>query len=159
MNTIEILNKTLSWLYYKEQETPGSMWDISTFLNTLGLKTESQLIGLELAERGYLRTYYRYETRNSFNASINMSGIQQVAPREVHMLTQVILNTLNSSPDIFHDLSEIPGLESKDWTQLSDFAKYLLKQGWVEAKARDERLFVKLTIKGRLYLRSHDTAA
>ncbi|WP_026463211.1 hypothetical protein [Adhaeribacter aquaticus] len=159
MNTSEILNQTLAWLYYKDQESPGSMWDISSFLNTLGLKTESQLIGLELAERGYLRTYFRYETRNSFNAAINMSGIQQVAPKEVHALTQVILNTLNSEPEKYHDLSEIPGLESKEWAQLAEFARYLLKQGWIEANSREEKLFVKLTIKGSIYLRNQDTIA
>ena len=158
-NTIEILNKTLAWLYNKEQETPGSMWDISSFLNTLGLKTESQLIGLQLAERGYLRTYYRYETRNSFNAAINMSGIQQIAPHDVHMLTQIILNTLNSAPEKYHDLSDIPGLESKEWSQLSEFAKYLLKNGWIEAKALNEKLYVKLTLNGKLYLRSQETQA
>lgn len=158
-NTIDILNTTLAWLYNKEQEVPESMWDITSFLNTLGLKTESQLMGLELAERGYLRTYTRYENRNSFNAAINMSGIQQITPHDVHMLTQVILNTLNSAPDKFHDLSDIPGLEDKAWSQLSEFAKYLIMNGWIEAKALNEKLFVKLTLNGNLYLRTQETQA
>lgn len=158
MNTTEILNKTLAWLYYKEQELPGNMWDISSFLKTMGLKTQSHSIGLALAEHGYLSSYYRYENR-AFNATINMNGIKQVAPQQVHALTQVILNTLNSEPNKYHDLSEIPGLDNMVWTQLSEFAKYLLKQGWIEAKAKDDKLYIKLTLQGGLYLRSHDTAA
>jgi hypothetical protein len=159
MNTSEILNKTLAWLYIKEQETPGNMWDITGYLDSIGEQHQSDAIGLELAERGYLRTYYRYESQNSFNAAINTIGMQQVAPEEVFTLTQIVLNMLNCEPDKFHDISELPGLESKEWLQLVEFTRYLLKQGWIEAKVLNDKLLIKLTIEGRLYLRNYEFIA
>jgi len=159
MITSEILNKTLTWLYVKEQETPGNMWDITGYLDSIGEQHQSDAIGLELAERGFLRTYYRYETKNSFNAAINITGMQQVAPEEVFTLTQIVLNTLNCEYDKFHDMAELPGLENKEWSQLIEFARYLIKQSWIEAKVISDKLLVKLTIEGRLYLRNYELAA
>ncbi|GEO04849.1 hypothetical protein AAE02nite_25130 [Adhaeribacter aerolatus] len=159
MNTSEILNKTLAWLYIKEQEVPGTMWDITGYLDSIGEQHQSEAIGLELAERGYLRTYYRYESQNIFNAAINTIGIQQVAPEEVFTLTQIVLNTLNCEPQRFHDISDLPGLEAKAWLQLVEFTRYLLKQNWIEAKVLNDKLLVKLTIEGRLYLKSYEFIA
>ena len=159
MNTSEILNKTLAWLYIKEQEVPGNLWDITGYLDSIGEQHQSDVIGLELAERGYLRTYYRYENQNSFNAAINTIGMQQVAPEEVFTLTQIVLNMLNCEPLKFHDISELPGLESKEWLQLVEFTRYLLKQGWIEAKVLNDKLLIKLTIEGRLYLKNYEFIA
>ncbi|MDB5263210.1 MAG: hypothetical protein JWQ14_2493 [Adhaeribacter sp.] len=159
MNTSEILNKTLAWLYINEQEKPGHLWDISGYLDSMGEQHQSDVIGLELAERGYLRTYYRYEVQNTFNAAINTWGIQQVAPEEVFTLTQIVLNMLNCEPEKFHNISELPGLENKKWVQLVEFTRFLLKQSWIEAKVLNDKLLVKLTIEGRLYLKNYEFIA
>ena len=159
MNTSEILNKTLAWLYIKEQEVPGNMWDITGYLDSIGEQHQSEAIGLELAERGYLRTYYRYESQNVFNAAINTTGIEQVAPEEVFTLTQIVLNTLNCEPQRYHDISDLPGLEYNAGMQLLEFTRYLLKQNWIEAKVLNDKLLVKLTIEGRLYLKSYEFIA
>ena len=87
------------------------------------------------------------------------SDSQMVTPDEVETLTQIILHTLNSNPDRFHDMAEIPGLESKECMQRMELARYLLKMGLVEATSKDAKLSIKLTIKGSMYLRSHDSAA
>lgn len=159
MNTSDILNKTLAWLYIKEQETPGTMWDITGYLDSIGEQHQSDAIGLEMAERGYLRTYYRYETKNTFSAAINVTGMQQVAPEEVFSMTQIVLNVLNCEPEKHHDISDLPGLETKTWSQLIEFSRYLLKQGFIEAKVLSDKLLVKLTIEGRLYLRNYEFIA
>lgn len=158
MKSTDILNKTLGWLYSGEQNTAEGTWDIFGFLNLLSIKNKGDLIGLELAERGYLHSYEHFENR-SFHNPANVPGSYQAVPQHVHAFTQVILHTLNCDSLKFHDMSEIPGLENKSWDQLSEFAHYLLKQGWIEVKNKDNKLYIKLTIQGNLYLRSHDTAA
>jgi len=82
--------------------------------------------------------------------------VNQVAPEEVYILTQVILNTLNIDPDRFHNMFEIPGLETEGWEQLAKVAHYLIKEGWIEPKAVEEKLLVKLTMEGKIYLRNNN---
>lgn len=158
MKSIETLDKTLAWAYFKDQEKPGSTWDIAGFLHTLGVNSQAQLLGSELADQGYQRIDWHANKRN-YRASLGIAGKKKPFPGEVDALTQVILHTLNSDPKKFHDMSEIPGLESKAWTHLSQITHYLLRQGWVEASAKDDKLYVKLTIKGSIYLRSLDLTA
>lgn len=158
MKSIETLDKTLAWSYIKDQEKPGSTWNIAGFLHTLGLKSQAKLLGSELADQGY-HHIDRYASEKTYSTSLNNSGKKSRSPEEVNTLTQVILHTLNSDPKKFHDMSEIPGLESKAWTQLSEITHYLLKQGWVEASAKDNKIFVRLTFKGSIYLRSLDLTA
>jgi hypothetical protein len=158
MKSIETLDKTLAWAYFKDQEKPGSTWDIAGFLHTLGLKSQAKLLGSELADQGYQRIDWHTSKRN-YHTSLNITGKKNPFPGEVNALTQVILHTLNSDPKKFHDMSEIPGLESKPWTHLSQITHYLLRQGWIEASAKDDKLYVKLTFKGSIYLRSLDLTA
>ena len=158
MKSIETLDKTLAWSYFKDQEKPGSTWDIAGFLHTLGLKSQAQLLGSELADQGYQQIDW-YAGKKNFHGSLNIAGKKSKTPEEVNALTQVILHTLNSDPNKFHDMSQIPGLESKAWTHLSEITHYLLKQGWIEASAKDDKLYVKLTFKGSIYLRSLDLNA
>lgn len=158
MKSIETLDKTLAWAYFKDQEKPGSTWDIAGFLHTLGLKSQAQLLGSELADQGYQQIDWN-ATKKPYSAAGFMTGKKAGFPQEVNTLTQVILHTLNSDPKRFHDMSEIPGLEAKAWTHLSEITHYLLKQGWVEASAKDDKLYVKLTFKGSIYLRSLDLTA
>jgi hypothetical protein len=158
MKSIETLDKTLAWSYFKDQEKPGSTWDIAGFLHTLGLKSQAQLLGSELADQGYQRIDWHANKKN-YHASLSIAGKKNPFPGEVNALTQVILHTLNSDPKKFHDMSEIPGLESKAWTHLSQITHYLLRQGWVEASAKDDKIYVKLTFKGSIYLRSLDLTA
>jgi hypothetical protein len=158
MKSIETLDKTLAWAYFKDQEKPGSTWDIAGFLHTLGLKSQAQLLGSELTDQGYQRIDWHGNKKHD-RASLSIAGKKNRFPGEMNALTQVILHTLNSDPKKFHDMSEIPGLENKAWTHLSQITHYLLKQGWVEAKAKDDKLYVKLTFKGSIYLRSLDLTA
>lgn len=153
MKPSETLDKTLAWSYFKDQEKPGSTWDIAGFLHTLGLQSQAQLLGSELADQGYQQIDW-YATKKSYHASLRITGKKTGRTEEVNALAQVILHTLNSNPKRFHDMSQIPGLESKAWTHLSEITHYLLKQGWVEASAKDDKFYVKLTFKGALYLKS-----
>jgi hypothetical protein len=158
MKSTETLDKTLAWSYFKDQEKPGSTWDIAGFLHTLGRQSQAQLLGSELADQGYQRIDW-YRNKKNYAATLGIGGKKNRTSAKVNALTQVILHTLNSDPKKFHDMSEIPGLESKAWTNLSEITHYLLKQGWVEASAKDDKLFVKLTFKGSIYLRSLDLTA
>ena len=78
------------------------------------------------------------------------------APQELNLITQVVLNTLNSAPNRFHDLSELPGLETHAPQQLDQFSNYLSQQGWIEEKVMVTGLLVKLTMKGQLFAEQHN---
>jgi hypothetical protein len=80
----------------------------------------------------------------------------KVVPQEIYTLTQVILNTLNSEPNRFHDMGNLPGLENRDWHQLGQIARYLLKQRWIEVKVTRNGFLIKLTIQGKVLVCNHD---
>ncbi|MDB5263480.1 MAG: hypothetical protein JWQ14_2763 [Adhaeribacter sp.] len=82
-------------------------------------------------------------------------SMKHVAPQELYILTQVILHTLNTEPERFHNMSEIPGLESWRWNQLGEIARYLLKQGWIEVKPKTDGFLIKLTISGKVFVCNH----
>ena len=92
------------------------------------------------------------EVKTVANYTAVAFGLRLVAPQELYILTQIILNTLNTESDQFHDMSELPGLENHDPNQLSQVAGYLLKQGWVEVKAIETILLIKLTMPGKMFV-------
>ena len=152
MNTAEILSKSLAWLSCREQEIPLPGQEFSDVLNLLNATASSQFAGLAIAENGEIRNFYKNGRQNSFVTFPNVTDEKPVAPEEVYFLTQVILNTLNTEPNRFHDMLDIPGLEAEAWDQLFGVAHYLITQGWIEPKATGEKLLVKLTIEGKIYL-------
>jgi len=150
MNSTDILDKTLAWLYSKEQDAFFSSRILSYFL---------QPALPEWSYGGYLYNYNQEGEGSTLPITRSYSDQQAVTPREVEDLTQIILHTLNSDPDRFHDMAEIPGLEAQECIQRMELARYLLKQGLIEAASKETQLSIKLTIKGSMYLRSHDSAA
>lgn len=130
---------------------PG--YDISDTLSSLQDSFFSQFTGLEVAEGGEIRSYYRCEPKKLGNTNFTV-GLEHetAAPEELYFLTQVILNTLNTQPERFHDMFDIPGLETESWEQLVSVAQYLIAEGWIEPNIVAEKLLVKLTIEGKLYL-------
>ncbi|MGV3589450.1 MAG: hypothetical protein ACO1OF_20755 [Adhaeribacter sp.] len=113
----------------------------------------NQFTGLEVAEGGEIRSYYRCEPKKLPETNFTVaSECQTDTSEELYFLTQVILNTLNTEPERFHDMFDIPGLETESWEQLANVTQYLIAEGWIEPKAVAEKLLVKLTIEGKLYL-------
>jgi hypothetical protein len=159
MNTTEILNKSLAWLYYKEKKSTGASRDVSNLLVATNTYNPSQSGGSELNEKDAYRYNFGYEVKYTVNHTAEPIGKTLVAPQELYILTQVILNTLNTEPDRFHDMSEIPGLEGREWNQLGQVARYLLKQGWIEAKAIEAGFLIRLTIQGKIYVGNNDAWA
>jgi len=159
MNTTEILNKSLAWFNYKEKETTANRWSLSKLKSAPSNVTQNQLLDLNLSEIGEVTNYFGYGTKPATDSLANTATISQVAPQEVHFLTQIILNTLNTDPDRFHDMSEIPGLENRGWDLLGEVARYLIKQGWIEAKATPTGFLIKLTIQGKVYVGINDAWA
>jgi len=159
MNSTDILDKTLAWLYAKEQDASISCRILSYFLQPIGGKTMLHTANSEGNNSISLYAYSQDKENNTFPISRNHFDQQAVTPREVETLTQIILHTLDSDPDRFHDMAEIPGLETNEWMQRMELARYLLKQGLIEANSKETKLFIKLTIKGIMYLRTHDSAA
>ena len=159
MNSSYIIDMTLLWLYSKEQDATFSSRILSYFLQPTGGKTLLHpAVPVDNLE-GVLHTYNLEKEGSNLNLHKSHSDSQMVTPDEVETLTQIILHTLNSNPERFHDMAEIPGLETKECMQRMELARYLLKMGLVEATSKDTNLFIKLTIKGSMYLRSHDSAA
>ncbi|PIQ19695.1 MAG: hypothetical protein COW65_19320 [Cytophagales bacterium CG18_big_fil_WC_8_21_14_2_50_42_9] len=160
MNTTDILDKTLAWLYAKEHDATISSRILSYFLQPIGGKIQLQSATPDWGARGYQFDGSNKETEESvLHINRSYSNQQGVPPQEVEDLTQIILHTLNTNPDRFHDMAEIPGLETQEWMQRMELARYLLKQGLIEANTQGSILFIKLTIKGSMYLRTHDSAA
>ena len=123
---------------------------ISEVLNALDPSFLSQFTGLEVAEDGNMHASF-YSVPVTFSAT--PVDTEPAASEEVYVLTQVILNTINTEPSQFHDMLDIPGLEDVRWEVLAQVAQYLISQGWLESKAVENKLLVKLTIEGKLYLR------
>jgi len=153
MNTTEILNKSLAWFNYKETATTSNR-NVVNQPQAINSFSSNQFLDLKLAECGVFRNDFGYEIAPITDAGAIANDFQQAAPVEVYILTQLILNTLNTDSNAFHNMSEIPGLETREWDQLGEVASYLLKQGWVEAKANAKDFFLRLTIQGKIYLRS-----
>jgi len=159
MNSSDILDKTLAWLHSTKQDAAISTRIFSYFLQPIGGKT---MLQLAFPVRNNGRYRYNFDQENDGNAypiNRSYSDLPMATPQEVEDLTQIILHTLNSDPDRFHDMAEIPGLETKEWMQRMELARFLLKQGLIEANTRESMLSIKLTIKGTMYLRSHESAA
>ena len=159
MNTTEILNKSLAWLYYKERKTTGTSRDYSNMPQVTNTYKNSQAKGYDSYDKNNWRNNFGNEYKSAVTQQTESSSLAQVAPQELYILTQVILNTLNTEPDRFHDMSEIPGLESREWTQLGQIALYLLKQQWIEAKATNTGFLIKLSIQGKIYLGNNEAWA
>jgi len=159
MNSTDILEKTLVWLYSQEQNAIISSRILSYFLQPIGGKTMRQAVGSEWPQSNYRYDYSQEKENHSLHVNRSNSDNQAVPPREVEALTQIILHTLNSEPERFHDMAEIPGMETKENIQRMELARYLLKMGLIEATSKETQLSIKLTIKGIMYLRTHDSAA
>jgi hypothetical protein len=158
MNTTEILNKSLAWLHTKERKMTGTSREIVNLLLDTHTFSPSQMGGSELSEQeGHL-----YASGNGFiynSHTTESDGNTQVAPQELYILTQVILNTLNTEPERFHDMAALPGLESRNRRQLGQIARYLLNQVWIELRATRTGVLIKLTIEGKIYLGNHNAWA
>lgn len=158
MNTTDILNKSLAWLSYTETASIGSARNAARKLQPAESFCANQFLDLKLAECGVTRNNFGYEIAPATDLlPIPVGtpvGFQQVEPMEVYILTQLILNTLNTDSNAFHNMAEIPGLEDREWDQLGEVASYLLSQGWIEAKASAKDFFLRLTIQGKVYLRT-----
>jgi hypothetical protein len=96
------------------------------------------------------------EVKYYVNQTVEVVDRATVITQELYILTQVILNTLNTEPARFHNMSELPGLESRNWHQLNQVARYLLKQGWIESKTIECGLLIKLTLKGKILMTNDD---
>ncbi|GEO05981.1 hypothetical protein AAE02nite_36450 [Adhaeribacter aerolatus] len=156
MNTREILSKSIAWISCRDRETALPAYEVSNVLNSLNDSFFSHFTGLEVAEGGEIRSYYRCGGQAVADCILKEDLLHVTAPEEVYFLTQVILNTLDTEPDRFHDMFDIPGLEMEEWARLAGLAQYLIAEGWIESKAGEERLLIKLTIEGELYLRNNN---
>jgi hypothetical protein len=156
MNTTELLNKSLAWLGYTETAATSRTRNASNHLQPAESFCADPFLDLKLAECGVIRNGFGYEIAAATDQATTAVDLQQVAPMEIYILTQLILNTLNIDHNIFHNMSEIPGLEGRAWDQLGEVASYLLRQGWVEANANanSKDFYLKLTIQGKVYLRT-----
>lgn len=159
MNTTEILNKSLTWLYYKERKTTGTSRSISNLQQVNNSPKSGRITGYDFYEKNSRGNHVNIEFKSSVNQAAEAPGFTQVAPQELYILTQVILNTLNTEPDRFHDMSEIPGLENRSWNQLGQIALYLMKQGWIEAKGTATGFLIKLSMQGKIYLGNNEAWA
>ena len=160
MNNTDILDKTLAWLNYTDQEESLSGRILSYFLRPEGGRTQLQLAFPDYTGNRYFHFFGQQQESYTLRiAAEDASDNAKVTPQEVEDLTQIILHTLNSDPDRFHDMAEIPGLEAKEYLQRLEITRYLSKQGLIEATAIDSKLSVKLTIRGTMYLRTHESAA
>ncbi|MGV3588913.1 MAG: hypothetical protein ACO1OF_18055 [Adhaeribacter sp.] len=155
MNTTEILNKSLTWLYYKERKTTGTNRSISNLQQGNNAPLSGRITGYDIYEKNKRSN----QAASSVNQATEATDLTQVAPQELYILTQVILNTLNTEPDRFHDMSEIPGLENREWNQLGQIALYLMKQGWIEAKGTATGFLIKLSMQGKIYLGNNEAWA
>ena len=111
---------------------------------------------LELSEKDAQPFKLGYGVTLSLNQAPELVGMAKMVPQELYTLTQVILNTLNSEPNRFHDMGKLPGLENKDWHQLGQIARYLRKQRWIEVKVTRNGFLIKLTIQGKVLVCNHD---
>lgn len=159
MNTTEILNKSLAWLYYKERKTTGLSRDFSHLSQVTTTCKNNQVTGYDLCDKNNWVNNFGSEFKWTSNYQPEAPTFAQVAPQELFILTQVILNTLNTEPERFHDMTEIPDMECHTWTQLGEVALYLLKQGWIEAKATTTGFLIKLSIPGKIYLGNNEALA
>lgn len=155
----EVIEKTLVWLYNKHKENHTEMWNISQYVKSLGLSTTSENIGLELANRGYLSTYYNFRSTDTFNAAISFAGMQQVAPAEAMALTLKVLAHLKTSKSEYFDLDTVPALKNQDWNQICDLAKFLLKKKFVMVQGVDTNIFARITQAGLQYLHACEATA
>lgn len=149
MNTTEILNKSLAWLYYKECKSTGTSRQTASQLGRSIVFSPKQKGSSEWYRKEGTRSNFGYETKQAPAEAIDLAP---VAPQELYILVQVILNTLNTEPNRFHNMSEVPGLEERSWNQLGQVARYLIKQGWIEAQPIDGGFLIKLTIQGKVYV-------
>ncbi|MDB5261025.1 MAG: hypothetical protein JWQ14_306 [Adhaeribacter sp.] len=154
MNTTENLHQSFAWLSGEAREKSLPCYDVSDVLNLMNISFFSQFGGLEVAADGEIRGFNRFVQNRPYDTATDAAEVKQAAPEEVYFLTQVILNTLNTVPERFHDMFDIPGLETEGWELLANVAQYLITQGWIEPKAVEEKLLVKLTIEGKIYLRN-----
>ena len=154
MNTTEILSRSIAWISGRVEGKALPGCGIADVLNSLSDSFFSQFTGLEVAEGGEIRSYYRCGIPGV--APFHDGFVNATAPEEVYFLTQVILNTLNTEPNRFHDMFDIPGLEAEEWHQLASVAQYLVSEGWIEPKAGAKKLLVKLTFEGEIYLRNNN---
>jgi len=159
MNTTDILDKTLAWLNYTEQEESISSRILSYFLQPEGGRTQLQLAFPDWTGNKYYHLFDQEQESYTLRITGDTSDTAKVTPQEVEDLTQIILHTLNSDPERYHDMAEIPGLEAKEYLQRLEITRYLSRQGLIEANAIDTKLSVKLTIRGTMYLRTHESAA
>jgi hypothetical protein len=159
MNTTEILNKSLAWLHTKERSTTDTSQELSKLLLVTNTYRSCQMGVSELSEEQAHLYSFGYNVKYTLNRNTEAGGIAQIAPQELYILAQVILHTLNTEPERFHDMSELPGLESRNWYQLGQIARYLLKQGWIEVKAIRIGFLIKLTIDGKIHVGNHDAWA
>ncbi|WP_146901250.1 hypothetical protein [Adhaeribacter aerolatus] len=160
MNTTEILNKSLAWLYYnKERKTTGINQNTPNLSAVTNSYRTSQVTGYDSYEKSTRRNNIGNGFKSAVYQPAEANHFASVEPHELYILTQVILNTLNTEPDRFHDMSEIPGLESRQWSQLGQIALYLLKQEWIEAKATSTGFLIKLSMQGKIYLGNNEAWA
>lgn len=164
MDTTEIIEKSLAWLYFTEQELTGNSWDLADHLNLPDASLLNPFIVLEVNRNGSLQESFHFSAKDSCITTVNIAGLQPAAPQEVYVLTQIILNTINTESSTFHDMAEIPGLESGEDNHLAVVARYLIKQyllrqGWIEAKVSDNGLLIKLSLEGKLYLKINNAWA
>jgi len=153
MNITEKLQNSLAWFPTGKQGEAGARYDISAVLDLVNLNFAQ---GLEISEDGKIRAYCRNNNVGYASATDDVAATKPVVTEEVYFLTQVILNTLNSDPERYHNMLDIPGLETEGWNELASVAQYLITQGWVEPKTLNEKLLVKLTIQGKVYLRTNN---
>ena len=155
MNTTEILNKSLAWLYLGERNTRGLNRGFSDQLQVNLTCSSGWLIGFESNGSHEWRYYFGDEGKDAAHPASDVINLSPVAPQELYILTQIILHALNTEPGRFHVLSELPGLENRDGHQLELLACYLVKQGWIEARTWENGFLVKLSIQGKIFVGNH----
>lgn len=159
MNPTDLLDKTMAWLNYAEPEESLSNRILSYFFRPMGARTQLQLAFPDWTANNYFHLFGEQHESFTYNPNSDTTNSPAVTPQEVVDLTQIILHTLNSDAERFHDMAEIPGLEAKAYLYRLEITRYLLKQGLIEATSIGPKISVKLTIKGTMYLRTHESAA
>ena len=158
MNTTEILNKSLAWLQTKEGKITDTSREIAHLLLDTHPFSSCQMGGSALSEKEAHLYSFGEEVKYNNPKTVPDSTTQE-ALLEIYILTQVILNTLNTEPERYHNMAALPGLESWDWHQLGQIARYLVNQGWIEVQAIKTGFLIKLTIEGKIYVGNHNAWA
>lgn len=149
MATLEVIEESLVWLYNKHKENHTNMWDISQFVKSLGLPSSNEQKGFELRQQGNCL----------FTSEVTGEGKQLGTSAEMMALTLKVLAHLKVSKNEYFDLDIIPALQNRNWNQIGDLTKYLLKKNFVKIKGIDSKVYAQITQFGLQFVHACEATA